>query len=89
MKSIHDGKSYLLRTQTTSQNSSRYRCSDDPKESAMTAAALLATVVAILALCAVMFVALYRWSRYAPILPSDGAAVPAIKDTTHSSRWTG
>ncbi len=43
----------------------------------MTAVTLAAVVAAIIALYAVMFVALYHWSRYAPILPPDGAAETA------------
>jgi hypothetical protein len=86
MKSIHDGKSYLVRTQATSQNSSRYQSSDDLKERAMTAAALLAAVVAIVALCAVMFVMLYRWSNFAATLPPYGATVSAIEESIPWSR---
>jgi multisubunit Na+/H+ antiporter MnhG subunit len=43
-----------------------------------TAVTLSVVVAVIVALYAVMFVALYHWSRYAPILPPDGAAETAI-----------
>jgi hypothetical protein len=83
MKSGHAAESHLLRSQPTSLILGRYRGFNSLKERAMTAAALAATVVAIVALYAVMCVALYRWIHYAPILPSDGGALPAIKETLH------
>jgi hypothetical protein len=40
-----------------------------------------AVVVATLAMYAVMSVALYRWSSYAPMFPADAGPGPAIMET--------
>jgi hypothetical protein len=53
---------------------------DDLKEREKDVATLAAVVAVIIALYAVMFVALYRWSRYAPLFPQDGAAGPTITE---------
>ena len=76
MKSIHDGKSHLSRNRTISRVLARFRGSDDLKERAMTDAVLSAGFAAVVVLSVVMSVALYRWSRYAPIFPPD--AGPSI-----------
>ena len=76
MKSIHGGGSHLLRTTTIPHVPGHCRGSDDLTDRA-TAVTLSAVVAAIIALYAVMFVALYHWSRYAPILPPDGAGETA------------
>lgn len=78
MKSIRGGKSHLLRITTISEVPGRYRRFDDLKERAMTAGAALAAVAMIVALYAVMFLALSRWSSYAPIFAPDVASGPAI-----------
>jgi hypothetical protein len=81
MKSTHAGKSHLLRTTTISGVLARLRGSDDLKERAMTDVVLSAGFVVVVVLYVVMFVGLYRWSRYAPIFPPDGAAGPPIEET--------
>jgi hypothetical protein len=73
MKSIHLGNSPLLRTSTISNVPGHYRSLDDLKERGKDVATLSAVVAVIILLYAVMFVGLYRWSRYAPVFP-DGAA---------------
>jgi hypothetical protein len=78
MKSIRDGKSHLSRNTTISRVLARFGGSDDLKERAMTDAVLSAGFAAVVVLTVVMSVALYRWSRYAPIFPSD--AGPSIGD---------
>ncbi len=78
MKLIHDGKSRLSRNTTTSRVLARFRGFDDLKERAMTDAVLSAGFAAVVVLTVVMSVALYRWSRYAPIFPPDGTAGPSI-----------
>jgi len=80
MKSIHAGKSHLLRTATISRVFARFRSSDDLKERALTNVVLSAGFAAIVLLYVVMLVGLYRWSRYAPIFSSAGAARPTIDD---------
>jgi hypothetical protein len=55
------------------------RCFDDLKERAMDAVTLLAVVAAIVALNVVMFVGVYRWSRYAPIFWSHAAVPPIVE----------
>ncbi len=77
MKSINGSGIHQLRTITMPHVPGHYRGSDDLAERA-TAVTLSAVVAAIIALYAVMFVALYHWSRYAPIFPPDGAAETAI-----------
>jgi hypothetical protein len=75
MKSIHDGKSHLSRNTTISRVFARFIGSDDLKERAMTDAVVSAGFGAVVVLTVVMSVALYRWSRYAPIFPPDGTAI--------------
>jgi len=77
MKSIYGGKSPLLHTTTMAHVSGHtttmahvsghHRCFDDLKERALDAVTLLAVVAAIVALNLVMVVAVYHWSRNAPI----------------------
>ena len=73
MKSKLDEKSHLLGTATTVHEPGRY---DGLKERLETDVVVSAFLVAILALCVVMFVGLYNWSRYAPIFPPDAAGSP-------------
>ncbi|HKN00255.1 MAG TPA: hypothetical protein VJX23_07035 [Candidatus Binataceae bacterium] len=86
MKSIQDEKSLLLGTAKTPHESGRHIVSDDLKERLETDVVVSAGFAVIVALCVVMFVGLYRWSRYAPIFPPDGAAGPAIEETIP---WSG
>ena len=81
MKSIHAGKSHLLRTTTISRVLARFRSSDDLKERAMTDVVLSAGFAVIILLYVVMLVGLYRWSHYAPIFPPDDAGGPSIEET--------
>jgi hypothetical protein len=78
MKSIHAGKSDLLRSATISRVLARFGGSDDLKERAMTDVVLSAGFAVIFVLYLLMFVALYRWSRNAPVFPPDRAATPPI-----------
>ena len=78
MKSIDGGKSHLFRTTMMSHVPSRSL--NDLKERERDIATLAAVVAVIIALYAVMFLALYRWSRYAPIFPADGAVGPTITE---------
>ena len=72
MKSIQGANSPFPRTTITHiAGSSRF---DELKERAETAAAWSVSVAAVVALYAVMLVALYRWSVYAPIFPPDPGA---------------
>jgi len=81
MKSIQDEKSRHLETAKTPHESGRHIISDDLKERLETDVVVSAGFAAILALCVVMFVGLYSWSRYAPIFaPDRGAGVP-IQET--------
>jgi hypothetical protein len=74
MKS-HVGQSNLLRIPATSYVQRR-RQGDCVKERAMTDAVLIVALVAtILALYAAMFVGVYRWSHYDPLLPPESAAI--------------
>jgi hypothetical protein len=75
MKSIRDGKSHLSRNTTISRVLARFRGFEDREERAMTDAVLSAGFAAVVVLTVVMSVALYRWSRYAPIFPPDGSAI--------------
>ena len=74
MKSVHAGKNYPLRTTAISRVLARFRSSDDLKERAMTDVVLSAGFVVVVVLYVVMFVGLYRWSRYAPIFPPDNGS---------------
>jgi hypothetical protein len=76
MKTTFCGHHALLRN-TTMSHVPCYQDLDDLKERVMDVVTLLAVIAAIVALNAVMFVAVYRWSRYAPIFPPDGSG-PAI-----------
>ena len=76
MKSTEGGRSHLL--QTTMMAHVPSRGLDDLKEREKDIATLAAVVAVIIALYAVMFVALYRWNRYAPLFPPDGADGPSI-----------
>jgi hypothetical protein len=49
---------------------------DDLKERLETDVVVSAGFAAVLALCVVMFVGLYNWSRYPPIFPPDAAGSP-------------
>jgi hypothetical protein len=80
MKSVHAAKGHLLRTTTISRVLARFRGSDDLKERALTDVVLSAGFAVIVVLYIVMLVGLYRWSRYAPIFPPDGAAGPPIEE---------
>jgi hypothetical protein len=77
MKSINDGKTKNI---GMSSVLARFRGFDDLKERAVTDVVLSAGFAAIVLLYVVMFVALYRWSRYAPIFLPDAAAGPAIEE---------
>jgi hypothetical protein len=81
MKSVNDRESHLLGTTTMPQEPGRHRVSDDLKERLETDAVLSAGFAAVVALCMVMFVGLYCWSRHAPIFSHSGAGVPAIEET--------
>jgi hypothetical protein len=78
MKSIYGAENHLLRATAMAQVPVRYRAFDDRKERAIDAVTFSALVAAIVVLCAVMFVGLYRWSHYSPIFPPDDADGPAI-----------
>jgi len=81
MKSIQDEKSRLLGTARMDHEPGRHQVSDDLKERVETDVVLSAGFAVIVALCVVMFVGLYRWSRSAPIFPPDrGAAAGAAID---------
>jgi hypothetical protein len=54
---------------------------EEPKERAITNVVLSAGIAAIVLLYVAMFAAVYLWSRYAPLLPPDGTAEPAIFET--------
>jgi hypothetical protein len=77
MKSINDGKTKNIEMSSVL---ARFRGFDDLKERAVTDVVLSAGFAAIVLLYVVMFVALYRWSRYAPIFLPDAAAGPAIEE---------
>jgi hypothetical protein len=76
MKSKLDEKSHLLGTARTVHETGHY---DDLKERLETDMVVSAVFAAILALCVVMFVGLYNWSRYAPVFPPDAAGSPIEK----------
>jgi hypothetical protein len=78
MKTTCGGHSALLRN-TTMSHVPCYQGFDDLKQRVMNVVTVLAVIAAIVALNVMMFVAVYRWSRYAPILPPDGAG-PAIAE---------
>jgi hypothetical protein len=76
MKSMHIDHSNLLRTQWTSSVHRQTRGADGIKAHTMADAVLIVTVVAtILVLYAAMFMGLYRWSHYDPLLLPDNATV--------------
>ncbi len=73
MKSTYIGKRDLFRCTRNS------RCLGYLKERVETIMTFSAVVVATLAMYAVMSVALYRWSSYAPIFPPDtGSAITDV-----------
>jgi hypothetical protein len=74
MKSMHGGKSHLLRATTMPYVPGRSRRFDELKERAIDVVTLSAVVAVVVALYAVMFVALYYWSHNAPIFPPDSPA---------------
>jgi len=71
MKTTYGGHSALLRN-TTMSHVPCYQGLDDLTERVMDVVTMLAVIAAIVAPNVVMFVAVYRWSHYAPILPPDG-----------------
>lgn len=73
-------RAILCELLATSSVLARFRGFDDLKERAMTDVVVSAGFAAIVLLYVVMFVALYRWSRYAPIFPSDAAAGQAMEE---------
>jgi hypothetical protein len=83
MKSIEREKGSCLRTTTKSDITGRYSL-DSLKEHAMVAIAWSVGIAVIVSLYAVMLVALYRWSRDAPIYSDGGAS--AIEEALSSSR---
>jgi hypothetical protein len=85
MKSIHGGNSPLLRTATISSVPGHYRSFDDLKERAKDVATLSAVAAVIIVLYAVMFVALCRWSRYAPVFPDGGAGSTTTEQIPYGS----
>ncbi len=86
MKSICDEKSDLLGTATMPDETGRRIVSEDLKERIETDVVLSASFAAIVALCLVMAVGLYCWSRHAPIFPPDGATGAAIEE---AMPWSG
>jgi len=86
MKSVYDEKSHLSATTTMPHYPGRDEFFDEPKERVITDAVLSAGCAAIVALCLVMAVGLYCWSRHAPIFPPDGATGPAIEEAIP---WSG
>jgi hypothetical protein len=79
MKSIYAGRSPLFHTTTMAHVSGHHRCFDDLKERALGAVTMLAVVVAIVALNVAMSVAVYRWSRSAPIFRPQAAGPPIVE----------
>ncbi len=59
----------------------RHTASDELKGRVETDVVLSAGFVATIALCLVMVVGLYCWSRHAPIFSHSGSGVPAIEET--------
>jgi hypothetical protein len=80
VKSMHAGKSHLLRATTISRVLVRLRGSDDLKERAMTDLLLSAVFVGVAVVWIVMLVGLYHGRRYAPAFPPDVAAGPQIEE---------
>lgn len=76
--SFHVGTSHLMRATTMAALPIRGRASDYSKEWASTAVTLMALFAVIFVLYVVMFVGLYRWSHYDPILPQDYATGAVI-----------
>ena len=76
MKSMHDGESRLLQTASILRALARLRRVGEVRETAITDVTLTAAFAAFVLIYVAMFVALYMWSRYAPLFPSDSAAGP-------------
>jgi hypothetical protein len=64
-------KSHSWRTEKLPYDPWRHRASDDLKERVVTDLVLWAGLAAIVALCVMMSMGLYYWSRYAPLFPPD------------------
>ena len=73
MKSIHGYRSFNVAAPDLGLDNLKKRTTD--------AVMLSAVIAATVALYVVMLVSVYRWSRYAPIFPPDGAAGPAIGES--------
>jgi hypothetical protein len=73
MKSMQGGRSPYLRTVAIS-HSAGGSAFDDLRERAIDAVTWFALVAMVVTLYAVMLVALYRWSVYAPIFPPESGA---------------
>jgi hypothetical protein len=71
MKYVHFDHTNQLRVPATSYVRARTWHADCPKARMMTDAVLVGVAIAILALYAAMFLGLYRWGHYAPLLPPD------------------
>jgi hypothetical protein len=89
MRSVRDEERHPSATTTMPHDPGRSkhdpgRPKDDLKERVATDMVLSAAFAAIAALCVLMFVGLYCWSRHAPIFPPDNAAGPAIEEP-----WSG
>lgn len=76
MKSIQGGDSHLFPTTTISRVLARFRRFGEVEDTAITDVTLTAAFAAFVLIYVVMFVALYLWSRYAPLFPPDSAAGP-------------
>ena len=79
MKTLHGNESHLL-CATMPHGLVRYRGSEDLAKTLTTAAAWGAGVTLVIALYVVMFLALYRWSQYAPLYPPDAFMAPAMEE---------
>jgi hypothetical protein len=76
MKPIQVEHSNLLRTPVTSHFQRRAGNADTTKERTIADPVLIvALVAAILALYAAMFIGLYHWGHYDPLLPPDSATL--------------
>jgi hypothetical protein len=73
MKYVHIGRTNQLRIPATSYVHGRARNADCVTARMVTDAVLVAVAIAVLALYLAMFVGLYHWGHYAPLLPPDGA----------------
>jgi hypothetical protein len=73
MKPVNAEQRHILRTPAPTAELRGPRTADCPQAHIMTEVVLVALTAAILALYAAMFVGLYRWGRYAPLLPPESA----------------